>query len=959
SSDLKKYPEGSGVVQTAAANPPVEPSVAKKEPSSISNAKGGMSALQIEPCESQLGRAEREPAAALPGASQGSEEAGEVAIASVEPAAAELSREESEEMQPPPSSAQKEEAGKNNTGAELLECAGAASETGAAAADSSAEPAAGAGTAGKGPCGRAPAGALPPGPGAAPLQRVSPGNAQHSSALGCPERNPAPGTVRTETELPVAQSGMMTEKKLVPKSARAVEKELDVAGAELEMESEESTLKVVTAAEEKPAKPLTKTGTEAERKLERSVAEVGAGVENAEKNLNENSEGSLIKTHQNKGTEPAKADDTHKAVPLSSSLSVKESPSVSKTFLKAVVSLPDISKARVPVRRNETFLCKGEEQKASSKAEPRSQAALEKKVVSKEVGPPRPGGSRSSLSDSSDKSKVNRSTTDDEKGGDGRNSSQQEKVSRVESRASSKQSQDRENRSSSMKKDNSSNKTSVGGSARASKSSSSSSAKQKEEEELFPFNLDEFVTVDEVIEEIESPVRTRRNPPRGKRKDAPKNNSSEPSSKRRKGKSSLARAAESELSFVTLDEIGEEEDVTMQLMGAANLDALSDPQGLVVVDEVTEEEELIAEAVKDPQSLVTLDEISEQEDLAFHKDAPGSVFEEPDLKAEPLVTVDEIGEVEELPLNEPTDLNTDDAGKQKEDDKDCGDFVSSQVPDDPSALVTVDEIQEDNEDAPLVTLDEVNEDEDDFLADFNCLKEELNFVTVDEVGEEDEEEDTFTEKNLDEDEDEDIVALAGPEEEEIAAMAGTEEEDIVAVAGPEEMEILGDMSPEEEIIAISKSKGKESLAASRGEVENKTLAAGGQEMAKEIPAANKGETEKHDIFCKVHESDTTKETETASRQQFEVDLLGSGEKEPESKRKKMDSSDASKLQSAPKDLDFLVPKPGFFCQICSLFYADEISVKNHCKTALHRQNMEKFMAKQKEEDNNREERSSR
>ncbi|KFP37829.1 Zinc finger protein 638, partial [Chlamydotis macqueenii] len=262
------------------------------------------------------------------------------------------------------------------------------------------------------------------------------------------------------------------------------------------------------------------------------------------------------------------------------------------------------------------------------------------------------------------------------------------------------------------------------------------------EEELFPFNLDEFVTVDEVVEEMESPVKIRRNPPRGKRKEGPKTNSAEPSSKRRKGKSCVARLAESELSFVTLDEIGEEEEVTAQLMGVANLEALSDPQGLVVVDEVMEEEELLSEAVKDPRSLVTLDEIPAQGSLGSQKDAAGSVFEEQDLKAEPLVTVDEIGEVEELPLNEPTDLNIEDVLKQKEGDRvtaeDAGDCASSQVPDDPSALVTVDEIQEDNEDNPLVTLDEVNEDEDDFLADFNRLKEEQNFVTVDEVGEEDE-----------------------------------------------------------------------------------------------------------------------------------------------------------------------------------------------------------------------------
>lgn len=39
-------------------------------------------------------------------------------------------------------------------------------------------------------------------------------------------------------------------------------------------------------------------------------------------------------------------------------------------------------------------------------------------------------------------------------------------------------------------------------------------------------------------------------------------------------------------------------------------------------------------------------------------------------------------------------------------------------------------------------------------------------------------------------------------------------------------------------------------------------------------------------------------------------------------------------------LDYLVPKAGFFCQICSLFYSKETSVKNHYKTLLHQRNME-------------------
>ncbi|XP_067389649.1 zinc finger protein 638 isoform X4 [Emydura macquarii macquarii] len=621
--------------------------------------------------------------------------------------------------------------------------------------------------------------------------------------------------------------------------------------------------------------------------------------------------------------------------------------------------------------------------------------------------------------------------------------------------------------------------------SRNSKTGSSSNVKPKEEEELFPFNLDEFVTVDEVVEETDSPIPTRRNPPRGKRKDTAKNNSSsEPLSKRKKGKSSIAHVAESELSFVTLDEIGEEEEMTAQLIGDSNLEAVTDPQSLVTVDEVNEEE-LISEAVKDPQSLVTLDEISEPEDLSSHdapKDVSTSVYEEQDLlKAEPLVTVDEIGEVEELPLNEPSDLNIEENLKPKEEDdkralEDPGGFLSSQLPEDPSTLVTVDEIQEDSDDQPLVTLDEVTEDDEDFLADFNRLKEELNFVTVDEVGEEDEEEEnTFV-----------CTAL--------------EEEDIVAIAGPEEMEILADVGPEEEdIIANSESEEKETLEAGTEEIDSGTLIADTREVDGEAIAANTEEAEEAEILNKTSEKEIKEETEseqqsteltlskahesnemetqTKNKQQPPVktpgkrgrprkrpivpppekpveteqekcekyskeetdktelvegstsdsnkekirkgilttpesnissedsqtatvkepdtesvlpdlnpgllpdadvkeedcsetlpqsseknvkDEFGSGDTEPESKRKKVDSSaDKSKTPSTPKGLDFLVPKAGYFCQICSLFYADEMSMKNHCKTLRHQQNMEKFMAKQKDEEDEGEELSSR
>lgn len=349
-----------------------------------------------------------------------------------------------------------------------------------------------------------------------------------------------------------------------------------------------------------------------------------------------------------------------------------------------------------------------------------------------------------------------------------------------------------------------------------------------QEEELFPFNLDEFVTVDEVIEESESPVKTQHSQPKGKRKECSRS-SSEPSSKRRKDRSSPQRLAESRLSFVMLDEIGEEEEEA-----GAQL-------GMLVVDEVVEEEELMAEVGKEPRVLLTLDELREQG--GSRRD--GCALDGRRLKPEPLVTVDEIGEVEELPLNEPTELSVEEGLKPKEEEEEKGGAEDPcQVPDDPSALVTVDEIREEHEDDGA-TWDEANEDEDDFLADFNRLKEELNFVTVDEVGEEDEEEESASPgKNPKEGEDEEEIAAAVGPEEETAAVAGPEEEDIVAVAGPEEMEVLGGAHPEEEESAASKSKGEELLGAARGEqgsgARNDCVGKGQREMCGEERSCRMG-----------------------------------------------------------------------------------------------------------------------
>ncbi|XP_056345301.1 zinc finger protein 638 isoform X3 [Oenanthe melanoleuca] len=654
---------------------------------------------------------------------------------------------------------------------------------------------------------------------------TSPGVTQPSTEPTAPENTPVPEAGKSSCET-------STERTAVPKIGDAPGRNWDVAGAEKEGTAEESVLKM-------GENPGTKAGTELEKTPGKTFCKGGENSGNAAGEIHV---GSSVKIPPNKGVGAAKSDESHAAAPVDPAGSVKES-CAGKTILKAVVSVPDILKQRIPVRITEPSPGKAGEQKIPPKT------GLEKKISGKTVAQPGAGNNQW---------KGNGNSGMDAQGDGGKSSSQQEKDSQLESRANSKQQGESGTSGTSGTRENpGGNQAPGGGGAAAWKGSA---GKQKEEEELFPFNLDEFVTVDEVLEDAESPVTPRRNPPRGKRKETPKANPSEPASKKRRGKSC---GAEGELSFVTLDEIGEEEEEEEEEDAPAPLPGV-DPRGLVVVDEVVEEEEL-SEAVKDPQALLTLDEISEQEEPGAH--GPRAEFEERELKAEPLVTVDEIGEVEELPLNEPPALSAAEEGKAHP-----GDCAASQVPDDPNALVTVDEIQEDNEDNPLVTLDEVNEDEDDFLADFNHLKEELNFVTVDEVGDE-EEENTFPGKNLPEDED---------------------DEDIVAVAGPEELGILGDTNPEEEMAEISKPKAAQ---------------------------------------------------------------LGSEDAEPKSQQKKTTFPGVPRTQSTPKALDILVPKAGFFCQICSLFYADEPSMINHCRTPLHRQNMEKFMAKQ--QDNSGEEPSSR
>ncbi|XP_030892200.1 zinc finger protein 638 isoform X5 [Leptonychotes weddellii] len=587
-------------------------------------------------------------------------------------------------------------------------------------------------------------------------------------------------------------------------------------------------------------------------------------------------ENAVTKAYPSKGIGQAnKPDETGKT----SMLAVSNTSSTKSSIKAGMVSSP---KAKVTASKSEN-------QKSFLKSVLRDQINAEKKLSAKESGLLKPTSARSGLAESNKLKPTQSGVT---RGGSGRISALQGKDSELDYNFITKQSQETEARPSVMKRHDSNNKALAGQNTKNPKSTTGRSSKSKEEP-LFPFNLDEFVTVDEVIEEV-NPFQTKQNPLKGKRKEALKNApSSELNLKKKKGKTPAPRVVEGELSFVTLDEIGEEED------GAVHL-----AQALVTVDEVIDEEEInMEEMVKNSNSLLTLDELIDQDDCISHSEPKDvtvlSVAEEQDLKQERLVTVDEIGEVEELPLSESADLsfatlNT--KGDEGNTGRDPIGFISSQVPEDPSTLVTVDEIQDDSSDLHLVTLDEVTEEDEDSLADFNNLKEELNFVTVDEVGEE-------------EDGDSDLK------------------------------------------VELAQSKNDRPTD-KRGDRKKRAV------------DTRKMKLEAFSQVGSISENVMEEDLKTMIQRHLAVDdESGLKDSEPERKRKKIEDSSLGKsvVPDVPEDLDFLVPKAGFFCPICSLFYSGEKAMTNHCKSTRHKQNTEKFMAKQRKEkeQNEAEERSFR
>jgi matrin 3 len=54
--------------------------------------------------------------------------------------------------------------------------------------------------------------------------------------------------------------------------------------------------------------------------------------------------------------------------------------------------------------------------------------------------------------------------------------------------------------------------------------------------------------------------------------------------------------------------------------------------------------------------------------------------------------------------------------------------------------------------------------------------------------------------------------------------------------------------------------------------------------------------------------------------------------------------------NVPVGIDYVIPKTGFYCKLCSLFYTNEEVAKNtHCSSLPHYQKLKKFLNKLAEE----------
>ncbi|XP_052351674.1 A-kinase anchor protein 12-like [Oncorhynchus keta] len=435
----------------------------------------------------------------------------------------------------------------------------------------------------------------------------------------------------------------------------------------------------------------------------------------------------------------------------------------------------------------------------------------------------------------------------------------------------------------------------------------------------------------------------------------------------KKGRKEIKKVSKTQ--EVTKTPTGESEGGTPKKSNLVTLDEVSEEEE-DYPDDAAEEEELIKKQklVKEKQREKDRGKEREKGRRRSREKERTREEERVGVDTEGLVTLDEIGEDEgaEGPCLEPHPFSQED---------ESGDTFN------PETLVTLDEAGGDGEEEEQNKSPEPAQNQQaDHTADATGspgaeddgrgMEEirRMDFVTVDEVGEEEEEE---------EEEEEAVTTRKGArgrkrarqtsarkpvkvkkvrvkeEEEEEPRADTTPPTDTASVDAPSSLLQVAvtsevDAQPAASVPDLQEKERKADTPADQPSLE---ASSAGQERQTNPPENQslEGKRETTDISVGKAWTDSTTPQE-ASEQRREED------EEPELKRCRSESPLITDFKLPPFSphnpigQDFVVPKTGFFCRLCSLFYGNEHTAKKtHCSSLQHYQNMQKYYLKRQKQ----------
>ncbi|XP_066536720.1 zinc finger protein 638 isoform X2 [Hoplias malabaricus] len=366
--------------------------------------------------------------------------------------------------------------------------------------------------------------------------------------------------------------------------------------------------------------------------------------------------------------------------------------------------------------------------------------------------------------------------------------------------------------------------------------------------------------------------------------------------------------------------------------GLVTLQQVSEKEADFPDDEAEEEELLHCQTGENPEELLTVDEVG--------GDEPEADEEMLEKELQGLVTLDEIVEEEDECDEDPNNPET------------------------LQTLFTLDEARGDDEEMdeqnngknacseaqkPVVSTGPVGSSS---LEDGECDIEALcsmNFVTVDEVGTEEEEQHK---------EEEEVSVTTKPAKQKRKTVRksrqnkkgkpSVQKEGTPGIPTLEETASVTDVSS-----SVTELKDKDLKP------ESQNVEAPSDSPNTQIPTAAAEEEQQrvhgNEDNSKLTQSlDPTKRQTAAIKEESKRKREDELQQEPESKKLCSEQSITEDFilppfnSNNPIGIDFVVPKTGFFCKLCSLFYGnEETAKKTHCSSLRHYQSMQKYYEKLK------------